>query len=345
VLDFTSSLYLGFQHGASSLPAWRQLTLGKPAALEDPPGASRVEHELAALTGCEAAVLAPSTLHIFVDLIPMLAGSNAAILVDRDAYRMAWWGIEQASARGVKQVKFGPHDPQELAELAGGVGARPIVVTDGLSVESGQPAPIRDYAQAAARHRGVLVIDDTQALGINGTGGGGSLREAGLRLKGAMVVNSLAKGFGVPVAMLGGSAKLIAMFRRRSLTRMHCSPPSVAAIAAAARALEMNRRRGDALRSQLARRVAYFNRGLETIGIHSNGSLFPVRPLKLPKDLDARGLNHELERRGVRTVLNEGPRGGASLNFVIRASHKLPEIDTALDALADAIERLQYTGR
>lgn len=351
VLDFSSSLYLGMEHRASVLPSWTQFTLGKPAALEDPPGARRVEHDLARLTGCEAAVLASSTLHLFVDLIPMLAGPRAAIFVDRDAYRMAWWGVQQASASGAKPVRFGPHDPQELRALLSEAGAiRPIVITDGISVASGQPAPIGAYASECARHGGVLVVDDTQALGIYGahpgptalygTGGGGSLRRAGLSWPGAILVNSLAKGFGAGVAMLGGSTRMIARFRRHSLTRMHCSPPSVAVIAAAGRALAINDARGDALRQRLAKRVARFEVGLERIGLRSNRSLFPVRPLKLPKGMDPRSLHEYLEKRGVRSVLQVQLRAGAKVNFVIRVSHQLTEIDAAIEALSEAVDAL-----
>lgn len=351
MVDCTSSLYLGLDHPAVILPPWPQLTLGKPAALEDPPGARQVEHDLAALTGCDATVLAPSTLHVFVDLIPMLAAPDTVIFVDRDAYRMAWWGVQQASAVDVKHVSFGPHDPEELRELLSEEGAvKPIVITDGISVASGQPAPISEYAREAARHGGVLVVDDTQALGISGVhpgrrapyglGGGGSLRHAGLNWPGAILVNSLAKGFGVPVAMLGGSVKLIAAFRRRSLTRTHCSPPSAAVIAAAARALAINRSRGDELRWRLGKRVARFETGLERIGLRSNRSLFPVRPLKLPKGIDARALHAELGRRGVRTVLEGRSKASAKITFVIRASHRLREIDAVIEALADALERL-----
>jgi 8-amino-7-oxononanoate synthase len=351
VLDFTSSLYLGMEHRASVLPSWPQLTLGKPAALEEPPGARGVEHDLATLTGCEAAVLASSTLHLFVDLIPMLAGPRAAIFVDRDAYRMAWWGIQQASAAGVKPVRFGPNDPQELRELLNKARAiRPIVITDGISVASGQPAPIGEYARECARHGGVLVVDDTQALGIHGahpvpmapygTGGGGSLRRAGLNWPGAILVNSLAKGFGAGVAMLGGSMKMIARFRRHSLTRMHCSPPSAAVIAAAGRALAINDSRGDALRQRLAKRVARFENGLERTGLRSNRSLFPVRPLKLPKGIDPRVLHEALEKRGVRSILQVQSRAGGRVNFVIRVSHRLTEIDAAIEALSEAVDDL-----
>jgi 8-amino-7-oxononanoate synthase len=345
VLDFSSSLYLGLEHRAADLRAWAKLTLGKPALLEDPPGADAVERELAELAGCEAAVLAPSTLHAFIDLIPMLAGAGKTIFIHRGAYRMAWWGVQQAAASGAKHATF--RDPDVLRDLLRKSAARPIVITDGVSIDSGEAAPAREYAREAERYGGVLVIDDTQALGIfgehpgpkapYGSGGGGSLRRAGLKWRGAIVVNSLAKGFGVPVAMVAGSAKMIAAFRPRSLTRMHSSPPSAAVIAAAARALEINRTRGDELRSKLARRVAHFEGGIRNAGMRSNRSLFPVRPLRLPAGVDAGALYHDLEKRGVRTVLKGRP-GAAGIIFVIRASHRLSEIDAAIEILTEYTE-------
>lgn len=312
-----------------------------------------MERNLAALSGCDAAVLAPSTLHLFVDLIPMLARPETTIFVDRDAYRIAWWGIRQASAAHVKHIRFGPHDPQHLREALRRAGvARPIVITDGLSVSTGQPAPLADYARETARHGGLLLVDDTQALGIHGahpapespygTGGGGSLRHAGLSWPGVILVNSLAKGLGVPVAMLGASAKMVALFRRRSLTRMHCSPPSTAVIAAASVALEINRASGDVLRRRLANRVVRFENGLRRIGLRSNGSLFPVRPLKLPQGIDALAVYQELAGRGVRTILKKTP-SGAQIYFVIRASHRMAEIEAAIEALSRALT--QYTKR
>lgn len=351
--DWTSSLYLGFEHRASDLPDWPCLTRGKPAALDDPPGSVPVERDLAALSGCDAAVLAPSTLHLFVDLVPMLAGPHSTIFVDRGAYRISWWGIRQATAKGVKHMCFAPHDPQHLREALRKTGAqRPIVITDGLSIATGLPAPLADYAREAAHFDGVLVVDDTQALGIHGsdptpktpygTGGGGSLRHADLSSPGVILVSSLAKGFGVPVAMLGGSAKIIALFRRRSLTRTHCSPPSAAVVAAARVALQLNRSRGDALRRRLANRVARFESGLRRIGLRSNGSLFPVRPLKLPPGIDPLAIYAELAGSGIRTVLKK-TQSGPRIYFVVRASHRMTEIDAALDALNRIVT--QYTKR
>ena len=80
--DFTSALYLGLEHASWSLPEWERLTLGKPAGLESPPGAAEVERNLAELTGCERALLAPSTLHLFWDLLTILARRDVNIFLD-----------------------------------------------------------------------------------------------------------------------------------------------------------------------------------------------------------------------------------------------------------------------
>jgi 8-amino-7-oxononanoate synthase len=223
-----------------------------------------------------------------------------------------------------------------------------VIVTGGLCPARGRPAPIGAYAQLAAEHRGWLVVDDTQALGILGTpdgrvpygrGGGGSLRRAALRSKETVVVNSLAKAFGVPVAMLGGNAAFMANFRRRSLTRMHCSPPSAAVISAAGRAVEINRRLGDRLRWSLAMAVCRLRRGLDRLGVLANRSLFPVQPLRLFDGIEAAALHAALIERGVRTVLQRSPTARAArLSFILTARHG-PEIDQAVESVADALRR------
>ena len=76
MLDFTSALYLGLTHDSQSLPRWRALTTGVPAALRSAPGASRVAAGLAGVIGTERATLSPSTLHLFWDCL--LYTSDAA---------------------------------------------------------------------------------------------------------------------------------------------------------------------------------------------------------------------------------------------------------------------------
>lgn len=349
MLDFTSALYLGFEHASWSLPAWLRLTLGKPAALEEVPGALPVQRELAALTGCEQVQLGSSTLHLFSDLFAMLAQPNVTIWIDEATYPIARWASDRAAALAVPVRRFAHHDAAALHRgLNSTLASRPVIVTDGYSPDRGTLAPLAEYASFAAAGNGLLIVDDTQALGVfgcraeskepYGIGGGGLLQYFNLRNPGVIVVSSLAKAFGAPVAMLGGSQAFVERFRENSATLVHCSPPSAAAISAARLALEMNWRFGDVLRRRLSERVFRFRQRLPDLLAVS--SWFPVQPLKLPVGIEARALYQALLDVGIRTVLyRDRTNGDSHISFVLTANHRRREIDYAVESLRNLIGR------
>jgi 8-amino-7-oxononanoate synthase len=348
VLDFTSALYLGMQHASWSLDAWASLTAGRPAALASPPGSREVAQRLAALQGCERAVLAPSTLHLFWDLFGVLSGSNVAIYLDAGVYPIARWGAERAAARGVPVREFTHHNAQALLKLLErdvASGRNPLVVADGFCPGCGISAPVIDYIECARAFGGSLIIDDTQSLGIlghsperdmpYGRGGGGALAWNKVSGSDTVLISSLAKGFGVPVAVLSGSERLIRHFESKSETRVHTSPPSVVAINAARRALDLNDDQGDDLRLQLASLVNRFRRQLRKVGFTATGGLFPVQTLTRVKGLDAATLHERLLVDGVRTVLHQARNSkDALLSFIITARHTPSDINRAVEALA-----------
>lgn len=350
MLDFTSALYLGMRHESWSLEPWRQLTTGRPAALVRPHRAAQVSQVLAALQGCESATLAPSTLHLFWDLFGMLAGERVAIHTDAGIYPISQWGVERAAARGVPVWKFPHHDSEALRrhlKQHASRGSRPLVVADGFCPACGRSAPVADYLECVRRFGGYLIVDDTQALGIFGArpdpgapygrGGGGSLRWMSVSGADVLVISSLAKGFGAPVAALSGSTDLIRRFEQRSETQMHTSAPSAAVIHAAEHALSLNRRRGDALRLRLARLIGYLRCRLAEAGLSVTGGMFPVQTLAPVRGLDARVLYARLLRAGVRSVLHGGRNGHqVRCSFLITTLHQPSDIDRAVDALVHA---------
>ena len=347
MIDFTSALYLGLYHASQSLQPWQQLTQGVPAALAEPPDASRVAQALAQLQGCEQAVLMPSTLHLFWDVFGMLGKQPVTIYLDDETYKIVQWGIERAVARGVTVRRFRHHDPDSLfAQIIeqAHLKTRPIVVTDGFCPACSKLAPIRDYLAITRYFGGLLVLDDTQALGIlgekletqapYGSGGGGTLRWSGVSGSDILVGASLAKGFGVPVAVLAGSERLIKRFIIDSDTRVHCSPPSIAIIQAAKHALTVNQIQGNRLRQQLAQRVEQFKAGLKRIGLSSIGGWFPVQTLRGIVGATAIRLYQRLAQRGIQAVLSR-PRHNteARLSFLITARHSVMEINRCIDLL------------
>lgn len=348
MLDFTSALYLGLRHPSPSLRSWSGLTTGKPAALEPPPGSAIIAGKFAALVGCERATPVASTLHLFWDLFGLLARDQVRIYMDEGTYAIARWGVERAAARGVPVRRFPHHDPavlRTLIEQDRHAGRCPIVVADGLCPVCGNPAPVAEFLQSAARHGGLVVLDDTQALGVlgeqdaapYGRGGGGSLRWQGVESSDVIVGSSLAKGLGVPMAMLAGSARLIRRFEAQSETRVHCSPPSIANLHAAEHALAVNRTDGDRLRRYLAQLVRRFRAGLRAIGLAADGGLFPVQTLR-PAGVAADVLHGRLLRLGIRTIVIRRCREiGAQVAFLITALHRRSDIDQAVEAIGRAM--------
>jgi 8-amino-7-oxononanoate synthase len=351
-LEFTSALYLGLQHESWTLPPWHQLTTGMPAALDEPPGAREVAVQLAALQGRESATLGASTLHLFWDVFGILARERLAIYVDEGAYSIMRWGVERAAARGVRVHTFGHHGADDLRRRLfrdAITRLRPIVAADGFCPDCGEPAPIGAYLREVRRFDGCLVLDDTQALGIlghspdveapYGRNGGGSLRHANIAGPDVVLVSSLAKGFGVTLAVLSGSKVMIRNFESRSETRVHCSPPSAAVIHAAQHALALNEKCGDALRLRLARLILQFRERLAQVGLSTIGGLFPVQTLAPSHRLDAAALYRRLMALGVRTVLRRAGGGAdARISFLITVRHTPEEIDRAPGALARVLD-------
>lgn len=350
MIDFTSALYLGMHHASCQLPSWTQLTRGVPAALVEPSPTRRLAPAMARLQGCERATFAPSTLHLSWDLFGLLARDSVAIYVDDGAYPIARWGIERAAARGVPVRSFPHHDAQALHTLlrqTARARVKPLIVTDSFSPGSGQPAPLDSYLESARAFEGYLIMDDTQALGIFGQtpdasapyghGGGGMLRAVGITDRNVLALSSLAKGFGVPVAVLSGSRAVVKYFEEQSETRVHCSPPSMVHLLAVEQALAINDREGDAIRSRLSQLVGYFRRRMAAAGFSLGGGLFPVQTLVNQTKFDVLQIHERLLQLGIRTVLHRHQgRQEARLSFIITALHALSQIDDAVSALIQA---------
>ena len=352
--DFTSALYLGLHHAYHEIKPWRTLTSGVPAALREPSLNRTVAGAIAEMQGLERGVLAPSTLHLFWDLMGK-QDKNSLLLADAGLYKIGSWGLERATCRGAKVQYFKHHQVQNLAQLLKKrSSARPsniYILTNGWCPHCGRPAPLPAYLALAREHRAYLLIDDTQALGIlgknpnnsmpYGKGGGGLLRWFGLQGPDIITICSLAKGFGVPLSVLSGSSHFIKSFEQLSETRVHCSPVSAAHVQAALQALSENQEKGPLLRQKLLNNVILLKKLLLWSGIPSLGGYFPMQSLALPGAGQPRAMHRQLAEMNIGTLLLQPHQQKAvSLSVCISASHHEAQIRRLVAALSQARQEL-----
>ena len=345
--NFTSALYLGLRHSHRALRSWSQFTTGVPAAFAEPHNATDVAQAIAHLQGCEEGVLSTSSLHLFWDLFGILAKRPIHIFFDSGMYPIGRWGVERAACLGAAVSEFPHHDADALGLLLNlemHPQSRPIIVTDGFCPDCGRAAPLTDYVRLVQEYRGRLIVDDTQSLGIfgqsagpsapYGSGGGGMLRWSRAFGPEVIAISSLAKGFGAPLAALTADEATAHHFKSVSETRVHCSPPSIAAIHAAEHALAVNRRHGDRLRLRLACLVSRFRSGANAAGFDVNGGLFPVQTIDPGSRAETIRIHKLLERSGIRTVLRRTSGNRVRISFLFNARQTPAEIDHAIGALS-----------
>jgi len=344
--DFSSALYLGMSHPSASMQQWQHLTSGKPAALTQSALERSLCERAAKLIGSEAACLARSTLHIYMDLLNFFSNDPIALFVDEHVYPVAQWGAQFAGIQGCPLITFAHHDISTLDSSMNKFcegGRRPVVLIDGYCPGCGTLAPVSDILALVEYYNGCLIVDDTQALGILGSphqseywgkGGGGSLRFREVISKNLLVVNSLAKAFGVPAACISGPDHLIRCYRHLSATRIHCSHCDTAALHALSRALCINHRFGENLRRRLFWLILYFRRLMSRLKIKLSAGYFPVQTLLLDPTINILKLHRQLQQHTVRTVMHARRcKSGVSISLILTANHTVRDLQITADAL------------
>ncbi|WP_276482028.1 aminotransferase class I/II-fold pyridoxal phosphate-dependent enzyme [Paraflavitalea pollutisoli] len=304
------------KHSSKELDGWSSLTTGRPAILGEVRIARQVGKEIAALQGLEKGLVSPSTLHLYYDLFDWLCHQPVRVYIDEKVYPVSRYGIEKLLLRKIPVSYFRHMDAQHLArQMASQTvsGARPVIITDGWCPACGRPAPVQQYAALVKPHKGWVVVDDTQAVGVLGKGkqagmplglgGGGLLQWLPAPADQVMTIVSLAKGLGVPMAVISGNRRTIEDFAANSRTRINSSPVSMAHLQAALNALRINRQEGEDRRASLSRNIRLLRSSLHNAGIAVQGSLFPVQTIEAGNRQQTVALWEALSREKIKTVM------------------------------------------
>ncbi|MGP3966278.1 8-amino-7-oxononanoate synthase [Streptomyces sp. 6N223] len=271
-LDLASNDYLGLARhpevtaaAADAARRWGAGSTGSRLVTGSTELHARLESELAAFCGFEAALVFASGYAANLGALTALAGRGTRLVSDAGNHASLIDGCRLSRAETVVV----PHaDPEAAGEaLRGHAGGRALVVTDGVFSADGDAAPLRELAAVCREHGAALMVDDAHGLGVLGEAGRGTPAAAGLAgAPGVVATVTLSKSLGSQGGAVLGPARVIEHLVNAARTFIFDTGLAPAAAAAALAALRVLRREPE--RAGRARAAAAgLHRGLAAAGL------------------------------------------------------------------------------
>ena len=358
--DFASCNYLGFDLDREIIeavpaaldawgthPSWSRL-LGSPVLYE------QIESRLTELLGCEDALVLPTITHIHMSVIPLLAASGT-IFLDARAHKTIYDGCQIAKARGAAIRRFRFEDPDHLdALLAAERDPTRLVCMDGVNSMTGNPPDLPAFAAVARRHGALLYVDDAHGFGVigeraadesspYGMRGNSIVRHFGDTYDNTILVGGFSKSYSSLLAFIACPTQMKQMLKVAAPPYLYSGPSPVASLATVLAGLDVNERRGDALRAELHRLTARVTDGLRDIGVTTpNRSELPIVeiPVRDHSRIDFAG--RFLFEHGVYVTLAAYPlvpKDEVGFRVQLTAANTDAEVDALLAAVGELAAR------
>jgi len=300
-----------------------------------------LEAELAEWIGTEAALAFGTGYMANVGVIPALVGPSDVIVSDRLNHASIIDGARLSRAR-VEVIGHGDVEALErVCKTVRADGRRVLLALDGVYSMDGHMPPLREMLSIAKRFDCMTLLDDAHGTGTLGEHGRGSGEHQQVLHLVDVYMGTLGKGLGAFGAFVAGSAllrELLVNTARSFIFSCALSPPQVAASRAAVSLVQREPGRRVALQLQAAR----LRDGLAAHGISTFPSVTQIVPVVIGENAPTMAVCEELLDRGFYAQgirFPSVPEGTARLRITPMATHTNAEIDSLVEAVAEAIER------
>jgi 8-amino-7-oxononanoate synthase len=359
--DWASCNYLGLDLDAEVIasipeyvsrwgthPSWSRL-LGSPRPSVE------IEERLTALLGCEDVMTFPTITHAHMSVLPVLAG-DGTIFLDKRAHKTIFDGAMVAAGRGATVVRFRHNDVEHLEELmrAKEYSWPRVIAMDGVNSMTGNAPDLVAFSRIANELDGLLYVDDAHGFGIigersaaeacaYGVKGNSLFRHQNVPYDNAVLVGGLSKSYSSLLAFLGLPKRLKGALKVLAPPYLYSGPSPVASIATVLSGLEVNRKRGDALRTRIFGMTARVLDALRDLGVYTpNRSGLPIVeiPLANHEDIDAAG--HFLFKRGIYVTMAAYPlvpKREVGFRVQVTAANTDEEVTQLIAALGELHQR------
>ncbi|HEY3502301.1 MAG TPA: pyridoxal phosphate-dependent aminotransferase family protein [Actinocatenispora sp.] len=360
LVDFASCNYLGFDldeeiraaidplvRDWGTHPSWSRL-LGSPRPYVE------IEERLTELLRAPDTLVLPTITLIHAAVIPVLADSGT-VYVEARAHRSIYDGALTATAYGARLRRFHAERPDELAAMLREPADGPSVVClDGVNSMTGNVPDLPLLAGVCRAAGAWLYVDDAHGFGLVGERdpaetsaygmlGNSVVRHLGESYDGVILVAGFSKAYSSLAAFLALPSELKEHLKVAAAPYLYSGPSPTASLATVLAGLDVNARRGEAIRAGLAHKTARVLDHVRALGLTTpNTSGLPIVELPLAERGDVAEIGRFLWDRGIYVTLAPYPlvpRAEAGVRIQVTAANTDADIDrltATLTALADA---------
>ncbi|OGH97961.1 MAG: hypothetical protein A2039_00815 [Candidatus Melainabacteria bacterium GWA2_34_9] len=210
-----------------------------------------------------------------------------------------------------------------------------VIITDSVFSMDGDIAPLKEIVDLKEKFNAVLFLDEAHAFGIYGNHGQGLAHELGLNNKIDIQMGTLSKAAGSEGGYICGKSELIEYLRNKSRSFIFSTAPSIPAIAASIKAVEIIGSDCE-LRKKLWKNIEYFKKGLSRLNLDlmpSKSAIFCIKfddiekTLQISNDLLEK---HHIMASCIRPPTVKTPR----IRLCTMALHTKQDLDYVLEKLS-----------
>ena len=303
-----------------------------------------LEASLSDFLGTEDTILYGSCFDANGGLFETLLGPEDAIISDELNHASIIDGVRLCKARRYRYKNCDMADLEARLIEADAAGARhKLIATDGVFSMDGFIAPLEAICGLADKHKALVMVDDSHAVGFMGKQGRGTHEHCGVMGRIDILTGTLGKALGGASGGYTSARKeIVELLRQRSRPYLFSNTLAPVIAGASLGALKLLKE-STALRDTLALNTRFFRDAMTQAGFDIVPGEHPIVPIMLGEAALAAKFAEAMLGEGVYVVgfsYPVVPQGKARIRTQISAAHSRDELEMAVKAFGKVKKEL-----
>lgn len=299
-----------------------------------------LENELASFLNKQAALVFSTGYQTNLGVISAIAGHDDYLICDKENHASIYDGCRLSYGTLLRYRHNDMNDLEnQLKKVPDNSGA--LIITDGVFSMGGDIAKLPEIVELAKKYKARVMVDDSHALGVIGTGGRGTASHFNLENDVDIYMGTFSKSLASLGGFIAADEKVIDYVRHNSRAFIFSASITPSSCAVALAALKHLKNHPE-LPKRLIDISAYFRKRLAEEGIKTRQSLTPIIPIFTYELIKTFTIAKELYEEGVYVNCSIPPATAPNeclLRVSLMATHTEALIDEAVGIIKKVLER------